>query len=173
MENVKEEQNFLDCFKDSSMVDKELQTDCTLFFGMGIGAEAYKGINMQSGFSVATQIECFKTEDTVGCQTCTETYSKKVQTSKKLLIASTTDVVAKKRISHWTAQTQPPIENFVESLKKNDKKYIFYTGLDFSTIMVIFTFFGTACHNLTSIIQISAVYFTFNNDNCYMHFMYE
>ena len=46
MENVNEEQNFLDCFKDSSMVDKEVQTDCTSFFGMGIGAEAYKGINM-------------------------------------------------------------------------------------------------------------------------------
>ena len=45
MENVNEEQNFLDCFKDSSMIDKEVQTS---FFGMGIGAEAYKGINMHN-----------------------------------------------------------------------------------------------------------------------------
>ena len=48
MENVNEEQNFLDCFKDSSIVDEEVQTDCTSFFGMGIGVEANKRINMHN-----------------------------------------------------------------------------------------------------------------------------
>lgn len=78
---------------------------------------------------VGTQTENYTTSASVATETeITKTKSKKIQV---------------------TVNYSPPIEQFIDSLKCNDKKCIFYTGLRYLQIIAIFNFLSPACENLT------------------------